>query len=62
MKKKIKDLTLEETNKICTSSSKCKSCHLQINKLCLISMIGFLKEQDLNKEIEVEEEYGKNQK
>ncbi len=53
MKKKLKDLTDEETEKICDNNHKkyktCYDCPLQIGDICF-------KNLDLDKEVEVEEE------
>ncbi len=55
MKKKIKDLTLEEVNKIHTNSSFCSTCELMTDKGCILHNYLDCSKKDVNKEIEVEE-------
>lgn len=55
-KKKIKDLTVEETEKICDKHYVCNECPLDTPsyKPCMKNIIQSYKE-DLDKEVEVEE-------
>lgn len=55
-KKKIKELTLEEANKICTSNSFCSTCPLWINNNCVYQNYSISSKEEVNKEIEVEDE------
>lgn len=54
MKKKIRDLTLEEANKIHTNNSFCSTCPLWINKNCIYHNYLDFDKEELNKEVEVE--------
>ena len=57
MKKKIKDLTLEELNEICTKYDGCKGCPFQEIDCEYLSEYFILKEQKiLEQEIEVEDD------
>ena len=52
--KKIKDLTLEETKKICLKNNDCIECPLYLNLyLCVKDLLC---EEKLNQEIEVDED------
>ena len=51
MKKKIKDLTLEECKKYCQSRKHCDNCFLDD----LVKCINLFKRTDLEREIEVDE-------
>lgn len=53
--KKIKDLTLEEANKICTNNSFCSTCPLWINNDCIYKNYSNSSKEEVNKEIEVEQ-------
>lgn len=55
MKKKIKDLTLEEAMKICSKNS-CRDCPLNnipYNTACHLNYLEF--REDLTKEVEIDE-------
>ena len=55
MKKKIKDLTREEFNKICSKHSLCPNCPLLYLDMCMgrIGIIGY--KDILEREVEVDE-------
>ena len=54
MKKKIKDLTWEEANKICDKQHSCSMCPLYCDiELCLKDLMA---EEKLEQEIEVEDD------
>ena len=52
MKKKIKDLTLEEQEKICKQYSYCGECPLLLGHFCLRDILNV----SLNDKIEVEDD------
>lgn len=52
MKKKIKDLTLEEQEKICKKNNDCLECPLLLCNFCFMGILNEL----INKEIEVEDD------
>lgn len=53
MKKKIKDLTLNEINRICSSRDDCDHCPLYLN--LYVCMHNLIYEEKLEDKIEVEE-------
>lgn len=56
MKKKIKDLTLEECAEICKKQDGCKNCPLGGEKGCYrayLSELRYLKDIDLESEVEL---------
>ena len=57
MKKKIKDLTLDECVKICSVREDCQDCPLLSRDTCVINDMNYLamKISQLEKEIEVDD-------
>lgn len=56
-KKKIKDLTVYESRKICTTFDRCiNGCPIYIDRCCSICTISGINETKLNQEIELEVE------
>lgn len=54
-RKKIKDLTLEEQKKICLKNKCNKDCPLAFINICIHTPYSF-REEDLEKEIDVEDD------
>lgn len=55
MKKKIKDMTLEDIIKYCDDRKVCQGCPFGEDDICFGGLIDSQKEDFLNQEIEVEE-------
>ena len=59
MKKKIKDLTLEDIRKYCNDRKDCQGCPFdELYDTCFGNLIDRQSEKFLNQEIEVEEDVG----